>query len=199
MQEAAIIQKVKADKFFSSIVYSRNPFSITNADLTTQIAFNTAISVFSSKGIFYVTPNTIRSNKELIGRWKVIVSKTAAEHAGQADKEGRKRILSRIEVLGPNEICSESYLLVKICQDEKEAKNVVAYLKTRFVRFLLSTILLTQNIAKDKFAYIPVLDFTSNNDINWCKSTLEIDQQLYLKYHLTDEEIAFIEKMIKPM
>lgn len=73
-----------------------------------------------------------------------------------ADKEGRKRILSRIEVLGPNEICSESYLLVKICQDEKEAKNVVAYLKTRFVRFLLSTILLTQNIAKDKFAYIPV-------------------------------------------
>ena len=83
--------------------------------------------------------------------------------------------------------------------DEKEAKNVVAYLKTRFVRFLLSTILLTQNIAKDKFAYIPVLDFTSNNDINWCKSTLEIDQQLYLKYHLTDEEIAFIEKMIKPM
>ena len=198
-ESVAIIQKVKADKFFSSIVYSRNPFSITNADLTTQIAFNTAISVFSSKGIFYVTPNTIRSNKELIGRWKVIVSKTAAEHAGQADKEGRKRILSRIEVLGPNEICSESYLLVKICQDEKEAKNVVAYLKTRFVRFLLSTILLTQNIAKDKFAYIPVLDFTSNNDINWCKSTLEIDQQLYLKYHLTDEEIAFIEKMIKPM
>lgn len=198
-ESVAIIQKVKADKFFSSIVYSRNPFSITNADLTTQIAFNTAISVFSSKGIFYVTPNTIRSNKELIGKWKVIVSKTAAEHAGQADKEGRKRILSRIEVLGPNEVCSESYLLVKICQDEKEAKNVVAYLKTRFVRFLLSTILLTQNIAKDKFAYIPILDFTSNNDINWCKSIPEIDQQLYLKYHLTDKEIAFIEKMIKPM
>ena len=198
-ESVAIIQKVKADKFFSSIVYSRNPFSITNADLTTQIAFNTAISVFSSKGIFYITPNTIRSNKELIGKWKVIVSKTAAEHAGQADKEGRKRILSRIEVLGPNEVCSESYLLVKICQDEKEAKNVVAYLKTRFVRFLLSTILLTQNIAKDKFAYIPILDFTSNNDINWCKSIPEIDQQLYLKYHLTDKEIAFIEKMIKPM
>ena len=198
-ESVAIIQKVKADKFFSSIVYSRNPFSITNTDLTTQIAFNAAISVFSSKGIFYVTPNTIRSNKELIDKWKVIVSKTAAEHAGQADKEGRKRILSRIEVLGPNKICSESYLLVKICQDEKEAKNVVSFLKTRFVRFLLSTILLTQNIAKDKFAYIPVLDFTSNNDINWCKSIPEIDQQLYLKYHLTNEEIAFIEKMIKPM
>ena len=198
-ESVAIIQKVKADKFFSSIVYSRNPFSITNADLTTQIAFNAAISVFSSKGIFYVTSNTIRSNKELIGKWKVIVSKTAAEHAGQADKEGRKRILSRIEVLGPNEVCSESYLLVKICLDKKEAENVVAYLRTRFVRFLLSTILLTQNIAKDKFAYIPVQNFTGNSDIDWSASISEIDQQLYAKYHLTDEEIAFIKKMIKPM
>ncbi|OUQ49732.1 type II restriction endonuclease [Alistipes sp. An116] len=59
--------------------------------------------------------------------------------------------------------------------------------------------MLTQNIAKDKFAYIPILDFTSNNDINWSKSIPEIDQQLYLKYHLTDKEIAFIEKMIKAM
>ena len=76
---------------------------------------------------------------------------------------------------------------------------IVVYKGSKLVVYRMLTILLTQNIAKDKFAYIPVLDFTSNNDINWCKSTLEIDQQLYLKYHLTDEEIAFIEKMIKPM
>lgn len=194
-----IIQKVKSEKYFSSIVYSRNPFSITNADLITQKTFDTAISVFSSKGVFYVTPDIIRSNKELICKWKVIISKTAAEHAGQADKEGRKRILSRIEVLRPNEVCSESYLLVKVCQEEKEAKNVVSYLKTRFVRFLLSTILLTQNIVKDKFAYIPIQDFTENSDIDWSKAISDIDNQLYAKYNLTNEEIDFIEKSIKPM
>ena len=99
----------------------------------------------------------------------------------------------------PNEVCSESYLLVKVCQDEKEANNVVSYLKTRFVRFLLSTILLTQNIAKDKFAYIPALVFTNNTDIDWNKSIAVIDQQLYKKYHLSNEEITFIESMIKPM
>lgn len=198
-EAVTIIQKVKSEKYFSSIVYSRNPFSITNADLITQNTFNTAISVFSSKGVFYVTPDTIRSNKELICKWKVIISKTAAEHAGQADKEGRKRILSRIEVLGPNEVCSESYLLVKVCQEEQEAKNVVSYLKTRFVRFLLSTILLTQNIVKDKFTYIPIQDFTENSDIDWSKAISDIDNQLYTKYNLTKKEILFIEKNIKPM
>ena len=195
-----IIEKVQAitENMLSECVYSRNPFGLSNNSGISN-SFDGAVKIFGSKGISYIPPQNIVVNSDLLTSYKVIMSKTSAEHAGQADKEGRKRILSRIEVLGPNEICSESYLLVKICQDEKEAKNVVAYLKTRFVRFLLSTILLTQNIAKDKFAYIPVLDFTSNNDINWCKSTLEIDQQLYLKYHLTDEEIAFIEKMIKPM
>ena len=198
-EAVAIIQKVKAERFFSSIVYSRNPFSITNADLTTSSVFNGSVSVFSSKGVFYVSPNTIKSNRELIGRWKVIVSKTAAEHAGQADKEGRKRVLSRITILAPNEVCSESYLLVSICQNKAEAQNVVSYLKTRFVRFLLSTILLTQNIAKDKFAYIPVLEFSDNTDIDWNRTISELDIQLYAKYHLTKEESAFIESVIKPM
>jgi site-specific DNA-methyltransferase (adenine-specific) len=62
-------------------------------------------------------------------------------------------------------------------------------MKTRFVRFLLSAILLTQNIAKDKFQLIPLQDFTKS----WT------DEELYRKYNLTDEEIAFIESMIKPM
>ena len=62
-------------------------------------------------------------------------------------------------------------------------------MKTKFARFLLSSILLTQNIAKDKFQLIPLQDFTKP----WT------DAELYTKYGLTDEEIAFIESMIKPM
>jgi site-specific DNA-methyltransferase (adenine-specific) len=62
-------------------------------------------------------------------------------------------------------------------------------MKTKFVRFLLSTILLTQNIAKDKFKLIPIQDFTKS----WT------DEELYKKYKLDENEIAFIESMIKPM
>lgn len=72
-------------------------------------------------------------------------------------------------------------------------------MKTQFVRFLLGSILITQNIVRDKFRFVPLQDFTENSDIDWSKSVEEIDRQLYAKYGLSNDEIAFIESMIKPM
>lgn len=73
------------------------------------------------------------------------------------------------------------------------------YIQTRFVRFLLASILITQNIVRDKFQFVPLQDFTPASDIDWTQSVADIDRQLYRKYGLSDEEVAFIEKMIKPM
>lgn len=73
------------------------------------------------------------------------------------------------------------------------------YIQTRFVRFLLASILITQNIVRDKFQFVPLQDFTPSSDIDWTQSVADIDRQLYRKYGLSDEEVAFIEKMIKPM
>ena len=117
------------------------------------------------------------------------MSKASAEHAGQTDNEGRKKVVSRIEILKPNQICTETYLLLRTFDKEQEAKNMVTYVKTMFFRFLMSTILLTQNIAKDKFQFIPVQDFSHP----WT------DEMLYTKYGLTDTEIAFIESLIRPI
>lgn len=196
-----IIQKIKSKShnYMSSIVYSRNPFSLTNQMLRDKIPFSNSVEVFSSKGIFYIEKNNITSNSELINKWKVIISKTSSEHAGQSDSSGRKKVLSRIEILSPNVVCSESYLLVKASDEEQEVTNVGKYLKTKFVRFLLSTILLTQNIVKDKFSYVPMQDFTDKSDIYWSKSIDQIDTQLYTKYNLTQEDISHIESAIKPM
>jgi site-specific DNA-methyltransferase (adenine-specific) len=79
--------------------------------------------------------------------------------------------------------------LLSTFNNEKEAINLRDYVKTNFFRFLLSTILLTQNIAKDKFQFVPLQDFSHP----WT------DEMLYKKYGLSDEEIAFIESMIRPM
>lgn len=57
----------------------------------------------------------------------------------------------------------------------------------------------TQNTTRDLFQFVPLQDFTSYSDINWSQSIPDIDRQLYAKYNLSDDEIAFIEKMIKPM
>lgn len=73
------------------------------------------------------------------------------------------------------------------------------YIKTCFARFLLSSILITQNIVRDKFKFIPLQNFTAISDIDWGLSIADIDKQLYRKYKLDEDEIEFIEKMIKPM
>ena len=117
------------------------------------------------------------------------MSKASAEHAGQTDQEGRKKIISKVEVLGPGQICTETYLLLSTFDTENEAINLKEYVKTRFFSFLMSTIMLTQNIAKDKFQFIPSQDFSRS----WT------DEELYKKYGLKGDDIAFIESMIRPM
>lgn len=64
---------------------------------------------------------------------------------------------------------------------------------------MLGTLKATQHNPKDTWANVPLQDFTSDSDIDWSKSVEDIDAQLYAKYNLSDEEIAFIESMIKPM
>lgn len=135
----------------------------------------------------------------MITQWKVTISYLTAEHAGQTDKEGRKRILSSLDILVPNEICTETYMVVDSFVTREEAEHLYLYLKTRFVRFLISQLASTQHLSKEKFAYVPLQDFTSESNIDWSKSVAEIDQQLYAEYRLDESEIAFIESKIKPM
>ena len=80
-----------------------------------------------------------------------------------------------------------------------QANNLMLYLRTRFLRFLLLQSLVSMNISRNNFRFVPLQNFTDKSDIDWEKSVPEIDQQLYAKYNLTKEEIAFIESMIKPM
>ena len=121
------------------------------------------------------------------------------DHAGRADKDGKKRIFSTMEILRPNEICTETYLVIYTSENEVEIQHVLSYMKTKFVRFMVSLVTATQHISKASFRFVPLQDFTENSDIDWSKSVAEIDQQLYKKYDLSDEEITFIESMIKPM
>ena len=183
----------------SDFVFSSKPFGLRSYVVGYDQPKVNSLSLFGSKGISYIDVEDVTINKDLIGKWKVIMSKTSAEHAGQSDKDGKKKVVSKIEVLSPGAICTESYLLLSVFEIETEAKNMKSYVQTRFFRFLLSTILLTQNIAKDKFQFIPLQDFTSSSDIDWSQSVADIDRQLYTKYGLSEEEVAFIEGMIKGM
>ena len=187
----SIIKKVqsKHEKTMEEWVYSSKPFGFRSFESGRAKKKDGDVEMLGSKGITYVSRGEVANNSNLIDKWKVIMSKASAEHAGQTDNEGRKKVVSRIEILRPNQICTETYLLLRTFDKEQEAKNMVSYVKTMFFRFLMSTILLTQNIAKDKFQFIPVQDFSHP----WT------DEILYSKYGLTDTEIAFIESQIRPI
>lgn len=97
--------------------------------------------------------------------------------------------------------CSSNTYIVAIAEKTnlQICKNILSYLKTQFLRFLLSLKTTTQHMPPKAYSFVPLQDFTENSDIDWSKSVAEIDQQLYKKYNLSDEEITFIESMIKPM
>lgn len=125
----------------------------------------------------------------MISQWKVIISKAAAEHAGQSDRNGQRKMLTVIEVLPPNTVCSETYLVVDSFDDQDVAENLAAYLRTKFVRYLIWQATPTQNISKGCFAFVPVIDLGKT----------PTDSDLYKKFELSDESIEEIETKIKEM
>ncbi|MCO5052847.1 MAG: Eco57I restriction-modification methylase domain-containing protein [Verrucomicrobiae bacterium] len=183
-----IVKKVKAlsDEDFSNLVSARRPFGIDAADEGNKTG---ELYLYTSSGDCRIDRKDVIKGTELISKWKVLLSKTSSEHAGQPDKLGRKRVLSRIEVMPPNSVATESYLIVGPFKSKQEAENAAEYLRTRFARFLVSAILLTQNITRGSFVFVPAQDFTKS----WT------DKTLYKKYLLKPEEIDFIESTIRAM
>ena len=80
-----------------------------------------------------------------------------------------------------------------------EAEACLKYLKTKFARAMLGILKVTQDNPPDRWAYVPLQDFTEKSDIDWGKSVAEIDRQLYKKYGLSEDEIAFIESKVEEM
>ena len=159
-----MLDKVKAEKYYSSIVSSRKPFGLAT-DVTPLATGDITLETSQGKGPY--ESKLITVGKEMIYKWKVCISYLTAEHAGQTDSEGRKKIISSLHILEPGEICTETYLVVDAFDTEEEAQALRKYLSTRFARFLVSLLAATQHLSKDKFSYVPVQDFASNDDIDW--------------------------------
>ena len=190
-QAVSIIEKLKIQdgNSFSSIVDSRNPFGVASNYRGQDKSFKGSISLFSSAGVSFINPELITSGTSKISSYKLMVGKIISEHAGEPDKNGQMRVLSSINVLKPNEVCTDSYLCVGDFKRAQDARNVQNFLKTKFARFLIMQALSSINLSKEKFFFVPLLDFSKIWD----------DAVLYRKYHLSASEIEFIERTIKSM
>lgn len=94
---------------------------------------------------------------------------------------------------------TQTFISIGAFETNYEANALLKYIKSKFSRCMLGVLKVTQDNKKSVWRFVPQQDFTSKSDIDWTNSIQEIDKQLYAKYALTEEEIAFIEEKIKPM
>lgn len=186
-----ILRKTASSNTLSAIASSLTPFGLsTNFRGAQKRTKEDNLAVQTSVGISYIAKEEIEKGLEYIGKYKVLMSKTGAEHAGEPDRDGKYRVLtSSVRVMEPNEICTHSYFVLGPFDNRLHAENLLSYIKTRFFRFLVLQSMSSINVSRTVFQFVPIQDFSEP----WT------DEKLYKKYGLTEDEIAFIESMIRPL
>jgi len=156
---------------------------------------NPIICYGKGKKIGYLEKNEIKRNKKWIDKYKVFTPR--ANNIGTELNDDNLNTF----IGNPNTICTESYIVVgvELELDVLSATNLCKYFTTKFARFQHSVGKASQDATSKTYKFVPLQNFTSDSDIDWRKPIEEIDKQLYAKYKLTNEEIEFIENMIKTM
>jgi hypothetical protein len=177
-------------KRFDTQVSSQKPFGLrTFFRGSDERSSEQDVMVIQSRGRAWMSRSEVTAGEDLIDKWKVFTSKSSSEHAGQVDKKGQRRVLSLSGVIPPGSVVTETYILVGAYDTEEEARNCFSYVVTRFFRFLVAARSSAQDLARSAYSFVPLQDFS----VAWT------DEKLYTKYALTDDEISYIEKLIRPM
>lgn len=132
----------------------------------------------------FIEREIIRKNTDLLDAWKVFVPK--AYGAGESYPH---QILGKEIIAPPPSACTQTYLCISPFKSEEEALSFASYYRTRFFRFLVSVRKITQDALRSTYTWVPQQTW----DQNWN------DDALYQKYGITNDEIAYINSMIRPM
>ena len=200
-----ILDKVFIDEKLITMeeyISPRKPFGIESNIINTS-KWSTNINSFTNpikclaKGLKfgYIDLQNVVSHRNWIEKWKVYTPR--ANNVGtELNDDNLNTIIGQ-----PNSICTEAYIVIgaDLELNENSANNIRKYFKSKFARFMHGIAKASHDASRTTYRFVPVQDFTSNSDINWSKSIAEIDKQLYKKYGLSEDEINYIESMIKPM
>ncbi|MGV1005148.1 MAG: Eco57I restriction-modification methylase domain-containing protein [Candidatus Nanopelagicales bacterium] len=184
-QAVPIVEKVlsMSEHYLSARVSSQKPFGLRTFfhGAPSPEGLNEPVKLYGSQRISWVERSDVPQNIEWVDRWKVLVSRVQGTSAAV-----ERIFLGKPIVAGPMEACTETYLVAGLFETEDEARRYATYLRTRFVRFLVSLRKGTQDAAKGVYTFVPDLPV----DDDWT------DAKLYKRYGLTVEEIAFIEAQV---
>lgn len=179
-----IFRKVKklSEQTFNDIVSTKKPFGFTTNFKGRPKPFVNSVKIYGNRRIEYVTRSEINRRLDSVDKHKLIIPKAVGSGNSQTD---------HIKPLycEPNSCCTETYLLVGPFNSNQECENAMSYIGTKFFHFLVTLQKNTQDCMKKVYSFVPIQDFSQS----WN------DEKLYKKYGLTEDEIAFIESMIRPM
>lgn len=183
-ESLGILDKVRSfsEHTFEELVSTKKPFGMTTNYHGKPEPFNNSIKLYGNKRIEYITQKEVTRNAKFVNSHKLIVPKAVGSGDGKTD------VIKPI-YCEPQSVCTETYLLVGPFENKQMCENVCTYIDTKFFHFLVTLLKNTQDCMKKVYSFVPLQDFSHP----WT------DEMLYKKYGLTEEEIAFIESMIRPM
>jgi site-specific DNA-methyltransferase (adenine-specific) len=168
---------------FNKQISSQRPFGLpTNFKSFLPTGDSSSIKLYGNRFVGYLRDKKdLTKNLELVNKWKLYVPKAIG--SGDSKTDWVKPLIGE-----PNSVCTETYVVFGPYNSKKEAENVLSYTQTKFFHFLLTLKKNTQDALVKAYMFIPNQDFSKS----WN------DEELYKKYHLTQEEINFIEGMVRP-
>jgi site-specific DNA-methyltransferase (adenine-specific) len=183
----SILRKISSqkEKTFDSLVSAQTPFGIISSFRAFKDnPFEGSIKLHTVKGIGYIKEDIVTKNKQFIKEHKVYISKSYGERGNYP-----YLFLAKPFIGDPKSCCSQTYLLIGPFSSKKRCENVISYIQTKFFRFCIMQRKNTQDAMRNAYSFVPIQNF----DESWS------DEKLYAKYGLSEQEIAFIDSMVRPM
>ncbi len=174
-------------KRFDQLVSSRKPFGLQTTFKGKRVGRDGDLVVYQNGGRGYVRREAISTGVELIDKWKLFAG-YAAPGTGNRDTYPH-RIISTPFVSEPGSISSETYLCIGPFDSKSEAESALSYLTCRLTRFLILLHKPSQHVTRKVYTFVPTQE--------WARTWTDCD--LYKKYGLTESEIEFVERTVRPM
>ena len=185
-EAVTIIDKVKSanEPLFYTEISARKPFGLDTTTKVQKTASADTIKIYAYPENGYILRNCVLQNHKWISKYKVCISYAYGERGSFP-----YLVIGKPFIAEPGSCCTETYLVIRSVDTKDEAQNIISYMATKFFRFLVLLKKNTQHATKTVYEYVPQQDFMKS----WT------DEELYAKYNLTEDEISFIESMIRPM
>lgn len=184
LSSKALSLELPEDKKFMRFVSSIGAFGLESTFKGKEKQSTNDLKVYRNGGVGYLPKSELTKEKHMIDKWKVFIPR-----AGSGSDSFPHSILGKPFVGEPNSISSWTYMYIGPFSSRKETENVISYISTRLFRLLVLLHKPSQDATRSVYTFVPTQDFSEN----WT------DEKLYKKYGINEEEIEFINSMIRPM